>query len=778
MQNIIKQFRARMTSSQEGVALLYALITIAVLLSITGSMAGLIVKESQMSSGVDSSVSAYAAAESGIEHASYLTEQSSLPANPCLEGSVSYCYLDASNTALTYQMTFSPSATGFDISSTGKAGNTTRKIEKDIDRSANAQPFLNTYDNDPGLVDVSGGKEHAISWLDDDGSTTTSGGRQNIKIPVDGSYTQAFVVNITDISQTFSIGLSDGGIGKIMFNSNGATGANGISLSDGVNLAQGDALITGSYYIEIKYVKASSVKVTITNGPNPGGSCARVLSLATSVNPNLTRVRFEASGGVTWSSPTVNLGSGATVSVMGIKAETSSVAYKPYINSLSSSSGSIGSTVSIIGSDFGNSAGTVRLTNKSSGAIINISTNLTWSDLAITFTVPVGTPLGDYFVTIITSVNIASDPYDGFSVTADPLVCPAGQFKGDYYNNTSTNYDSVPGNGGPLALTRCDSSINFDWGTGSPTGQADYFSAQWTGTINFATAGVYRFNTTSDDGVRLIVGGVTVIDQWTNHSSTLYSANVTLPAGDSQVVMQYYENTGRAIAQLSWVPAPLGSALFFGGVKDYVSTSYNTGCGYAGDLSAEAWINPTSIPPSGRRFIAAKYHSQTGWYFDVDSSGNVYAHLHNGSTGQAFLVGHVTSGSWAHVAFTYNRASTTGNVITYLNGNQTGQSVYANYVTDCSTSGMTIGKASHYDGEYYSGLIDELRVYSKKLTTTDISDHYNSGYGQYGSATEGNIYTLWHFDEGAGAAANSSVGGFTGTLMNDAQWVLGHVAKP
>ena len=43
---------------------------------------------------------------------------------------------------------------------------------------------------------------------------------------------------------------------------------------------------------------------------------------------------------------------------------------------------------------------------------------------------------------------------------------------------------------------------------------ADYFSMRWTGQVQPLFTNVYTFYSTSDDGVRLYVNGVLVIDAW------------------------------------------------------------------------------------------------------------------------------------------------------------------------------------------------------------------------------------------------------------------------
>ncbi|WP_331346055.1 DUF6701 domain-containing protein [Cellvibrio sp. UBA7661] len=120
---------------------------------------------------------------------------------------------------------------------------------------------------------------------------------------------------------------------------------------------------------------------------------------------------------------------------------------------------------------------------------------------------------------------------------------------GNYFNNqTLTN---------PVTSTRWDSQINFDWGTGvpGPAGVGDNnFSVRWEGYIHVTQSGVHRFQTNSDDGVRLTVNGDLLIDQWNDHPVTAHnSAAVNLIAGNSYPIkLEYYENGGFAVAQLRW----------------------------------------------------------------------------------------------------------------------------------------------------------------------------------------------------------------------------------
>jgi len=123
------------------------------------------------------------------------------------------------------------------------------------------------------------------------------------------------------------------------------------------------------------------------------------------------------------------------------------------------------------------------------------------------------------------------------------------EWRGEYYDNRWLS--------GSPALVRNDSDINFNWGLGSPDTAipADNFSARWTRTLDFA-AGLYRFTTETDDGVRLYVDDQLIIDQWHDMAPTSFSAEVDLTAGAHDIRVEYYEAGGGAVARLSWVEVP------------------------------------------------------------------------------------------------------------------------------------------------------------------------------------------------------------------------------
>jgi glucose/arabinose dehydrogenase len=151
---------------------------------------------------------------------------------------------------------------------------------------------------------------------------------------------------------------------------------------------------------------------------------------------------------------------------------------------------------------------------------------------------------------------------------------PDETFLAEYWNSPGAGSMPAIPTGSPT-VSRHESVIDHDWGEGSPDPaiSPDHFVARWTRSMNLAP-GVYDFTATADDGVRLTVDGVRVIDEWLDQSPTSYTANVVIDGGPHSVVMEYYENGGGAVARLAYhqvgdVPPP----------QDYAAQYWNTPSG-------------------------------------------------------------------------------------------------------------------------------------------------------------------------------------------------------
>lgn len=154
-----------------------------------------------------------------------------------------------------------------------------------------------------------------------------------------------------------------------------------------------------------------------------------------------------------------------------------------------------------------------------------------------------------YSSTLGCNTALAAGLPDGMIVPGFTLADPRYfGLRGDYYSGIDF---------GSHLLTRTDPNVDFDWGGNSPHElvPADWFSARWTGQVLPHYSERYTFHVLSNDGVRLWVNGIPVIDKWIDQSPTEHSSTIALELEAGRwysIQLDYYEKTGISVIKLYW----------------------------------------------------------------------------------------------------------------------------------------------------------------------------------------------------------------------------------
>jgi hypothetical protein len=204
-------------------------------------------------------------------------------------------------------------------------------------------------------------------------------------------------------------------------------------------------------------------------------------------------------------------------------------------------------------------------------------------------------------ITIVLAVALVLGLYVGRSAEAHhkpghgkgnggttPTTCDKGAFLAQYRNELRT-FNTQP------VLTRCETNIINDWGSGSPGlgVNTDSFTARWVGTFDFE-ASDYEFTVTSDDGVRLWVDGQLLIDQWKDQGATTYKATKTMTAGAHEIKVEYYEYGGLAVAKALWAKVSSSSPPTSANDPVLVGAGDIARCSSSGDEATAALLDGIS----------------------------------------------------------------------------------------------------------------------------------------------------------------------------------------
>ncbi|KTS62630.1 hypothetical protein NS206_09900 [Microbacterium testaceum] len=114
-------------------------------------------------------------------------------------------------------------------------------------------------------------------------------------------------------------------------------------------------------------------------------------------------------------------------------------------------------------------------------------------------------------------------------------------------------------------------TVDRDWGTNAPIAgvSSDHWSLRLTGLVTFPEAGTYRLRTTSDDGARLWLDDVLIIDRWGAPAGTDgTSAAFTVAAGEvRRIRIEYFDITSSAFLRLKWATPSSGEFVIVPGAQ-------------------------------------------------------------------------------------------------------------------------------------------------------------------------------------------------------------------
>jgi hypothetical protein len=160
-----------------------------------------------------------------------------------------------------------------------------------------------------------------------------------------------------------------------------------------------------------------------------------------------------------------------------------------------------------------------------------------------------------------------------------------------------------------------------------------------------------------------------------------------------------------------------GGAYSFNGVSQYIDVGDKSNLEGTPQITISAWINPSSVA-SGYKTIVSK---EGVFFFRKTASGAKMESIKFTGLTPAILTSNadLVANKWQHVVMTYN-----GTALAFYYNGQFDSSLAATGVLDSSTSPVQIGKHST-STDYYSGSIDEIAIWNRSLTSSEISRIYN-----------------------------------------------------
>ena len=229
-----------------------------------------------------------------------------------------------------------------------------------------------------------------------------------------------------------------------------------------------------------------------------------------------------------------------------------------------------------------------------------------------------------------------------------------------------------------------------------------------TPTITGTTGGTFS----SDAGVSFIDTSTGQIDL---SASTIATHAITYIIDG----VQSTQNVGITAA-----PYSSTRSFSFDGVDSYFDAGYGISQSFS-ELSISTWINAASTA-SGAYDTIIRRGTWSAGAFELRNNAS-YAGLkfaiYPGTANVTTTGVTLNDGNWHHILVTYDGT----NVKIYVDGSLNNSSTNGTGATGTSTQITTIGASEQGTSRYYEGKIDEVSIWDSALSSSAITEIYNSG---------------------------------------------------
>ncbi len=188
-------------------------------------------------------------------------------------------------------------------------------------------------------------------------------------------------------------------------------------------------------------------------------------------------------------------------------------------------------------------------------------------------------------------------------------------------------------------------------------------------------------------------------------------------------------NNGTLINAPVWISGINGGALQFNGNNSYVNipdpVSGILDFDINSNFTLSAWVNPNNL--GNQPFIIDKRHSFggpiSGYTFYLEFTGFPSLRLGNGSVANGYSAGGgpYAIGTWHYYTISVNR---TGNATFYADGTQLGTANVSGFGDIGGVQSIFIGTKDATASNTLNGLIDDVRVYNRALSASEIAELY------------------------------------------------------
>ncbi|MEO7718434.1 MAG: LamG-like jellyroll fold domain-containing protein [Capsulimonas sp.] len=225
---------------------------------------------------------------------------------------------------------------------------------------------------------------------------------------------------------------------------------------------------------------------------------------------------------------------------------------------------------------------------------------------------------------------------------------------------------------------------------------------------------------------------------------------------------------GTLVASPSWSNGAPGVSARFYGTGSISATQYSGNDFGTSDFTIGMWILCSAPPAANTKYQLASKRAATGYASCYDlfimPNGYLGADVDQDSSGTNLcqVVGStpVCDGAWHYISFVRSGAT----LSLYVDQALSGTATAAGVANVSNTAPMALGYLQAYNSSYFVGLMDEVRVYRRALSSSEMATLATAWPAKCPTA---NLICYWSFEQHTGTSiVDSSGNNNTGTMTS------------
>ena len=219
-----------------------------------------------------------------------------------------------------------------------------------------------------------------------------------------------------------------------------------------------------------------------------------------------------------------------------------------------------------------------------------------------------------------------------------------------------------------------------------------------------------------------------------NQTSTLWNNLLAYYTGDGTPDDALGNYNGTLVNGATYGTGKISQGFSFDGVNDVVDFGNNLDFDGSTPFTVSCWMNPNNVTSTQVPLAKASNTVDYEGYWFLIINGKMNFVLSSGLNANDWVRVEnsiaLSTSTWYHCIMTYDGSKSASGLKVYVNNSLNTQNIIKDTLTGSISNSRNFKLGARDNGFFYNGIIDEVGVWDRELSESEVTELYNSGNGK------------------------------------------------